>query len=352
MRYSVAERVELVTLYSQPQNSVDDVCRIFFRKHPTKPKPSKTAVLKLFRKFMRSGSVADDHRSGRKKTSTGPEQQQLVVEAFRRNPRQSLAEVSLATGVEKTSVYRLAKLHHFHPYKIQLHQQLRPDDPSRRLTFCELILGELEEDPSLVDRILFSDECTFYINGEVNRHNCRYWCEQNPHVMHESHQQTTSKVNLWCGIIGNSIIGPFVLEGNLNSEKYLQLLQDEVGPALTEVVGAVEVVFQQDGAPAHFGMAVREYLDNTFEDSWIGRGGSIEWPPRSPDLTPLDFFLWGHLKTMVFATPPQTLEELERRIRVECTRITPNHLQNVRDCFVNRLVHCIGADGLHFEHVL
>ena len=41
-------------------------------------------------------------------------------------------------------------------------------------------------------------------------------------------------------------------------------------------------------------------LNYVFLDGWIGRGGPTSWPPRSPDVTPLDFFLWGYVKTKVF----------------------------------------------------
>ena len=51
------------------------------------------------------------------------------------------------------------------------------------------------------------------------------------------------------------------------------------------------IVFQEDGAPPHFKANVRYFLDKTFAGRWIGRGGPIRWAPRSPDLTPLDFFL-------------------------------------------------------------
>ena len=52
-----------------------------------------------------------------------------------------------------------------------------------------------------------------------------------------------------------------------------------------------QVIFQQDGAPPHWGLQVRQFLSETFLDRWIGRDGPILWPPRSPDITPLDFFL-------------------------------------------------------------
>ena len=52
-------------------------------------------------------------------------------------------------------------------------------------------------------------------------------------------------------------------------------------------------IFQEDGAPAHYANVVRNALNERLTNRWIGRRGTIEWPAHSPDLTPLDFFLWG-----------------------------------------------------------
>jgi hypothetical protein len=52
------------------------------------------------------------------------------------------------------------------------------------------------------------------------------------------------------------------------------------------------VIFHQDGAPAHYVNTVTEFLDEIFPRPWIGRGGLKQWPPCSPDLTPLDFYFW------------------------------------------------------------
>jgi hypothetical protein len=60
-----------------------------------------------------------------------------------------------------------------------------------------------------------------------------------------------------------------------------------------------------------------------FGEKWIGRGGPSPWPPPSPDLTPLDFFLWGHIKDVVYRTPPTTLFDLKERIMVACANISP-----------------------------
>jgi len=54
----------------------------------------------------------------------------------------------------------------------------------------------------------------------------------------------------------------------------------------------------QDGAPPRFSCFVTDVLNEIFPDVWIGKGGPIPWTIRSPDLSPLDFFLWVTLRTL------------------------------------------------------
>ncbi|GBP48502.1 hypothetical protein EVAR_16171_1 [Eumeta japonica] len=70
---------------------------------------------------------------------------------------------------------------------------------------------------------------------------------------------------------------------------------------------------------------VREYLNEEYPGRWIGKLASILWPPRSPDLNPLDFFYWGCLKDRVYTKPISTLDELHHRI----TQAT-NHINSRR----------------------
>ena len=55
----------------------------------------------------------------------------------------------------------------------------------------------------------------------------------------------------------------------------------------------------------------------------------LEWPPRSPDLTVPDFFLWGYLKIKVYASKPKTIDELKCNMRTKIAAITPEMLANV-----------------------
>ena len=56
------------------------------------------------------------------------------------------------------------------------------------------------------------------------------------------------------------------------------------------------------------------FLDAAFPNRWIGRDGPTPWPPQSPDITPLDFFLWGYVKDKVFLTPVPDITNLKARI--------------------------------------
>ncbi|GFX84108.1 uncharacterized protein TNCV_4859161 [Trichonephila clavipes] len=69
-----------------------------------------------------------------------------------------------------------------------------------------------------------------------------------------------------------------------------------------------ELWFQQDGATCHTARATIDLLKDTFGDRLISRFGPVNWPPRSCDLTPLDYFLWGYVKSLVYADKPQTLD--------------------------------------------
>ncbi|KAJ8945162.1 hypothetical protein NQ318_001627 [Aromia moschata] len=78
-----------------------------------------------------------------------------------------------------------------------------------------------------------------------------------------------------------------------------------------------QMYFMHDGAPPHFARIVREYLNEQFPGRWIGRGNDapISWPPRSPDLNPCDFFIWGDLKQKVYSVSIKNEEQLWNRIQ-------------------------------------
>ncbi|GFW96177.1 uncharacterized protein TNCV_571481 [Trichonephila clavipes] len=103
--------------------------------------------------------------------------------------------------------------------------------------------------------------------------------------------------------------------------------------------------FQQDGATCHTARATIDLLKDTFGDRLISRFGPVNWPPRSCDLTPLDYFLWGYVKSLVYADKPQTLDHLEDNIRRVIADIRSQMLEKVIENWTSRLDYIRASRG-------
>ncbi|EFN73558.1 hypothetical protein EAG_11370, partial [Camponotus floridanus] len=102
-----------------------------------------------------------------------------------------------------------------------------------------------------------------------------------------------------------------------------------------------------------FSREARRYLDERFPGRWIGCAGPIVWPARSPDLNRLNYYLWGHLKSIVYKTSIDNVEILRQRVEDGCPEIRaiPGILEKVRQSMMRRVEACIQVRGSHFEHI-
>jgi len=100
-------------------------------------------------------------------------------------------------------------------------------------------------------------------------------------------------VNVWCGLLGNKLIVAFVFDSNLMGKTYEVLLINGLPGLLEEILLMIrsQIYFQHDGTPPYYNRHVREYVNESFPNCWLGRGGPVAWPLRLPDLTPLDYYL-------------------------------------------------------------
>ncbi|GFX75084.1 DUF4817 domain-containing protein [Trichonephila clavipes] len=115
---------------------------------------------------------------------------------------------------------------------------------------------------------------------------------------------------------------------------------------------AQELWFQQDGATGHTARATIDLLKDTFGDRLISRFGPVNWPPRSCDLTPLDYFLWGYVKSLVYADKPQTLDHLEDNIRRVIADIRPQMLEKVIENWTSRLDYIRASCGSPMPEII
>ncbi|GFX07555.1 uncharacterized protein TNCV_5092661 [Trichonephila clavipes] len=113
-----------------------------------------------------------------------------------------------------------------------------------------------------------------------------------------------------------------------------------------------ELWFRQDGATCHTARATIDLLKDTFGDRLISRFGPVNWPPRSCDLTPLDYFLWGYVKSLIYADKPQTLDHLEDNNCCVIADIRPQMLEKVIENWTTRLDYIRARRGSHMPEII
>ena len=78
--------------------------------------------------------------------------------------------------------------------------------------------------------------------------------------------------------------------------------------------------------------------------------GPLAWPLCSPDLNPMDFYLWGHVKKAVYRTKSRSIDELKQRITDILAAIPRGHLHNAFREFERRIRLIIANNGAHVEN--
>lgn len=317
----------------------------WFQKDP----PSRLTIRRIHEKFERTGAVTNDCKgnSGRPRSIRTEDNIINVQGTMINSPKKSSTRVAMETGIARTSVLRILHLDlGMKPYHIQMVQALSDADKIARVRAAEVFLEMTNIDPNVV--FFMSDEATFHVSGNVNKHNCVIWGTYNPHDRRE-HTRSSPKVNVWCGISKFGVLGPYFFNAQtVTGDSYLDMLQNFVVDNLPLRI-LTSGYFQQDGAPPHYSLAVRNYLDDTFGRRWIGRAGPLAWPARSPDLTPCDFWLWGMVKERVYATRPIDINDLKERITTVVRSIPKEMCERAMASMVKRLHKCIENEGIQVE---
>ncbi|XP_050311553.1 uncharacterized protein LOC126747097 [Anthonomus grandis grandis] len=291
MEFTNQEYADIVFTYGRANGNGALARRLYQERYPDRRLPNFRVFQNTFRRLTEVG-IGNNPARGVNSGHNNVEIEEQILEAFTANPTASVRKVAEDLGLSRWKVWTTMK---------KDGQSLswyggQGEDPARRIQFCRFLLNIDIEDPLFLRSILWTDESNFSREGITNFHNLHEWAakDANSHWKKQKSFQNRFSVDMWAEVIVRTIIGPHFLPENLNGANYLDFLQNDI-PVLLDEAGLLErerpIIFQQDGCPAHWSFAVRNYLDDCFPDSWIGRGGTFPWPPRSPDLTPLDFFI-------------------------------------------------------------
>ncbi|GFX61598.1 transposable element tc3 transposase [Trichonephila clavipes] len=274
----------------------------------------------------------------------------------------SVRHVAEALNLPRSTVQKIMRnILRYYPYKLQFVEELLPHDFETRHLFSLQFLARLEVDPEWSWNILWTDEAHFHLDGSVNTHNCRIWETDNPHSTLRVPLHSP-KVTVWCGFSASFILGSYFFEElgaggpvtcSITGQRYASLLRNKIIPDLQARQCLSRIIFMQDGAPPHITRCVTDVLKYHFtKERVISRQFRHLWPPRSLDLNPCNFWLWGHLKHLVSCDQPKTLPDLKDSISRHVLNISQNTLRSTVEHAILKFQIVAENDGHYVEHLL
>lgn len=312
----------------------------------------KSFVCRTINRYNDTGSVAVRHTGGPKRTATSREMIRKVEKRIQRNPRRSGRKMARELNISRERMQHILKNElGLKPLKFQKGQDLTPAQKKVRLERAKelLRLAESGELPNLV----FSDESPFVIEQYVNKQNDRIYLParstENLNLRMATRKQAPPMVMVWAAVTadGRSPL-VFIDRGvKINAQNYREnILEGALKPWANKHFGRRPWTFQQDSAPSHKARVNQEWLQKNVP-RFIS---SSQWPPNSPDANPLDFSVWGILKSKVGTKKYQSVDHLKQALRREWAHIPQSHLRAACDGFIGRLKAIIQAKGGHIEN--
>lgn len=345
-------RLEIVKLYYSNNNSAKTCLRAYKTIHGLSKDPfTEMAIIKTIQRLESTYSLHDAPKTGRPSVINDDN-----INAIRDNLKEqsnnnnamisSVREASRNTGLCYSTTRKIVKEQLcFKHYTPQFVQQLYEDDTEHRLEFAELFEEQLFNN---IDNILWSDEAHFHLFGEVSSINGYVWATENPHVTIQKPLHSP-KLTVFIGFTSRFIIPPYFFPAGetVRKENYVEMIKSHVIPHLKHKRVFRHTIFMQDGATPHTANLSLDFLKANFGDRIISRKCDWFWPPRSPDLTPCDFWFWGYLKRKVYSKKLANLSELKDAINEEVEAISVEMLHNTVYSIPHRLNKLREINGQH-----
>lgn len=309
-------------------------------------------VIDVVKRFTVNDFLCQRPKPERYKKTTDEENLNGVLSSLFQQPGGSLRrcaeEMQLSYGTTQTIARHVLKLY---PYRLCLAQKLSDHDKFVRIEAGRRLLDVITPEK----KIVFSDECTFYTDGHVNRWNCVIWDYERPENFIAERSQSARSLTVWAGISTDNVFGPYFFPYTVTGEDYQAVLSEFFLPDLLHQVADIgHVWFQQDGAPAHVAKDTKQLLMSNFQGRIISRDFEHEWPPRSPDLTPCDYFLWGVVKEEVYKNGAFTsVTEMADAIIRAFAVIRNEKMNQVRNAVLavpRRMEECMRLGGYQLLH--
>lgn len=335
-----------------------EICRQFKSKNW-----SRETVDSIIRRYEERNNLLRKKGSGRPATVTrGDKTTELLVltESQESQPgtSKSLRSASKLVGMSSSSASHVSKKSKRKSVKRIITPQLTDGAVSRRFQRSRNLYTRYTNDQ--VKLLVWQDEKDLPLQVPSNRQNNRIFIrgrknDVNPARLYHPINKMSQKLMVSCLLSWNGISKPFFVDPaktKVNAKYFRKHLEKDLIPALHRLYPNGDGIYVQDGASAHTSNLVQHYLKDEF--GLHGFVNKSQWPPKSPDLNPLDYWFWNALKEKVYEgrrTPFTSVDQLKRRVRrVWQSAINEDHLQKSILEFKKRLNAVVQNEGGPIVH--
>ena len=207
-KFTHEKYADMVYMYGYCNGNANAAVGEYWRRYPLRRTPNRSVFTNVFCTLRECGTFPSVHVSSECRSIQTVEEQEEIVSMVQRSPTTSTRRIASRLRVPQSRVWRTLHYNGLYPIHHQPVQHLHPGDDAHRLEFCYWLSHNRE----LLLYISFTDGATFTRNGITYTHNCHNWAQDNPHATVETYFQTRFSVNVWCGIINDTLIGPAIVE--------------------------------------------------------------------------------------------------------------------------------------------
>lgn len=209
-QYENEEYLDMVGVYAQCNFNGAEAAREYENRFPRRNHyPDARVIIRTYQRYRENRGNIDPRGVeivGRPRSARTVHNEERVLTTLEEDPSGSSRKLSRLLGIAQSTVNRITKSNELHPYHATPVQNLHPGDFQRRIDFCNQMLAMNQEDPNFLKSVLFTDESLFTQEGCFNQHNIHLYGRENPHFSVKRNFQQRWKINMWGGIIGDTVL--------------------------------------------------------------------------------------------------------------------------------------------------
>ena len=269
----------------------------------------KSSVVRLCNRIDEFGTTDRRPGSGRPRSATCDENQEVVEELVcsQEEPGTHTHPQTIADdlNISYSSVQRMVKRTKINQFKRVETPNMNNSTRQRRVDRAAGLVERFGNNPRMIEPGVFQDESNFPLQIPTNRQNNRVYFRGKKadvpieNLCHESNSQCI-KVMVSAALTWHGVTKPFFVNAKgvkVDGPTYLQHLKKKLFPAIRKIYPREDWIFIQDGAPSHTSNLVQNYLNENLNRRHVKKE---DWPPKSPDTNPLDFYFWSRVKRKVY----------------------------------------------------